>query len=436
MNKVTADTAIKLVAANNYISYNKVIAKKFGLEATIVFGELCSIANIYNDKEFYCRKEQIEEDTCLSEDAVRRAIRFLALCGAITITKKGVPCKNYYTINIQAVCDILNNDDWVKPVDEVEERKKQKRKEKRDKETQASKSSSNGDVTISSDSDVNTSSGVNVTTSRDGDVTTSSGDDVTTTFKKTIRETIKDNINLNYNSFSSSCDSDISQNTDTKKLSSQSNDYSDNFPEENQETEISHFVDLDIKNNKSDLSEHNESHLVDKENDNNEKIVISSQSHDYSEITPTTAADIPFPEDVKEKKIKKVSKKADTPSFPRQDYKDVMDLYYQTRNELSSRMNVTDVIFKPNQTNALLKDYFTKYGVEKCKLAIKNASKHTWILNKTDFSIYSVFNKSMFEKFLEDTSVVTNKKLRHQMFFNDPKHSHIDYENQDYKEGY
>lgn len=233
-----------------------------------------------------------------------------------------------------------------------------------------------------------------------------------------------------------SCDSDISQNTDTKKLSSQSHDYSDNFPEENQETEISHFVDLDIKNNKLDLSEHNESHLVDKENDNNEKSVISSQSHDYSEITPTTAADIPFPEDVKEKKTKKVSKKADTPSFPRQDYKDVMDLYYQTRNELSSRMNVTDAIFKPSQTNALLKDYFTKYGVEKCKLAIKNASKHSWILNKTDFSIYSVFNKSMFEKFLEDTSVVTNKKLRHQMFFNDPKHSHIDYENQDYKEGY
>lgn len=233
-----------------------------------------------------------------------------------------------------------------------------------------------------------------------------------------------------------SCVSDISQNTDTKKLSSQSYDYSDNFPEENQETEISHFVDLDIKNNKSDLSECNEPHLVDKENDNNEKIVISSQSHDYSEITPTTAADIPFPEDVKEKKTKSVSKKSDTPSFPRQDYKAVMDLYYQTRNELSSRMNVTDAIFKPNQTNALLKDYFTKYGVEKCKLAIKNASKHTWILNKTDFSIYSVFNKSMFEKFLEDTSVVTNKKLRHQMFFNDPKHSHIDYENQDYKEGY
>lgn len=247
---------------------------------------------------------------------------------------------------------------------------------------------------------------------------------ITTTTSTTITTT----------NISSSRDNDITD--DSTKLSSQSYDYSDNFPEENQETEISHFVDSDIKNNKSDLSEHNESHLVDKENDNNEKIVISSQSHDYSEITPTTAADIPFPEDVKEKKTKKVSKKADTPSFPRQDYKDVMDLYYQTRNELSSRMNVTDAIFKPNQTNALLKDYFTKYGVEKCKLAIKNASKHSWILNKTDFSIYSVFNKSMFEKFLEDTSVVTNKKLRHQMFFNDPKHSHIDYENQDYKEGY
>lgn len=239
---------------------------------------------------------------------------------------------------------------------------------------------------------------------------------ITTPIGKNDKYNIK---SINNNKFNNNTSSDFES---FNKISSSSESYDSS--------------DDSVENNKSDLSEHNESHLVDKENDNNEKIVISSQSHDYSEITPTTAADIPFPEDVKEKKTKKVSKKADTPSFPRQDYKDIMDLYYQTRNELSSRMNVTDAIFKPNQTNALLKDYFTKYGVEKCKLAIKNASKHTWILNKTDFSIYSVFNKSMFEKFLEDTSVVTNKKLRHQMFFNDPKHSHIDYENQNYKEGY
>lgn len=265
-------------------------------------------------------------------------------------------------------------------------------------------------------SEENTSSPLAKKTMEDGKNNISPLAKTTTPIGKNDKYNIK---SINNNKFNNNTSSDFES---FNKISSSSESYDSS--------------DDSVKNNKSDLSEHNESHLVDKENDNNEKSVISSQSHDYSEITPTTAADIPFPEDVKEKKTKKVSKKADTPSFPRQDYKDVMDLYYQTRNELSSRMNVTDAIFKPNQTNALLKDYFTKYGVEKCKLAIKNASKHSWILNKTDFSIYSVFNKSMFEKFLEDTSVVTNKKLRHQMFFNDPKHSHIDYENQDYKEGY
>lgn len=349
MNKVTADTAIKLVAANNYISYNKFIAKKFGLEATIVFGELCSVSNIYNDKEFYCLKEQIEEDTCLSEDAVRKSLRFLSLCGAITITKKGIPCKNYYTINIDEVCKILNDDNWVKPIDETEERKKQKRKEKKSKNEQTSNSSSDSEINISSDSEINTT--------RDADSNTSSDSEINTTFKKTIRETI----NLNYNSISS-------------------------------ETKVS------------------------------------------SEIP------FPEPEDVEPKKIKRTrttSKKTtdeNSVSFSKESYTEVMDLYYDTRLSLNNQMTVTDEVYKRNLYTPLLKKYFELYGVEKCKLAIKNASTNEWVRNKTDFGLRTIFNDKMITKFLEDTSVVTNRALRHDMFFNDPKHSHIDYENQDYTE--
>jgi hypothetical protein len=97
-------------------------------------------------------------------------------------------------------------------------------------------------------------------------------------------------------------------------------------------------------------------------------------------------------------------------------------------------MTVTDEVYKYNIYTPLLKKYFELYGVEKCKLAIKNASTNEWVRNKTDFGLRTIFNDKLITKWIEDTSVVTNKALRHDMFFNDPKHSHIDYENQDYSE--
>lgn len=161
---------------------------------------------------------------------------------------------------------------------------------------------------------------------------------------------------------------------------------------------------------------------------------ISSESKDSSEIP------FPEPEDVEPKKIKRTrttSKKTtdeNSVSFSKESYKEVMDLYYDTRLSLNNQLTVTDEVYKYNIYTPLLKKYFELYGVEKCKLAIKNASTNEWVRNKTDFGLRTIFNDKLITKWIEDISVVTNKALRHDMFFNDPKHSHIDYENQDYSE--
>lgn len=102
-------TVLKLIAQENYITYNKVLAKQMGLEEAIVLGELCSVSNLYEDNEFYCKQSKICEDTCLSERAVRIAIQHLQEMEVIIVTKKGCPCKNYYKINEEKIIELLEN---------------------------------------------------------------------------------------------------------------------------------------------------------------------------------------------------------------------------------------------------------------------------------------------------------------------------------------
>lgn len=101
---------LQLLARENYITYNKALARRVGLEAAIVFGELCSKSNLYGDSEFWCLKENIESDTCLSGRAVRLAIQTLQKTGLVSVVKKGIPCKNYYTLHEGVLIDILSSD--------------------------------------------------------------------------------------------------------------------------------------------------------------------------------------------------------------------------------------------------------------------------------------------------------------------------------------
>lgn len=100
---------INLLAKQNFIMVNKPLAKTIGVNAAIVFGELCSISSIFNDEEFFYQKEKIEEDTCLGNDAVRSAIKKLQEIGLISVIKKGLPCKNYYTIHEDVLLELLDN---------------------------------------------------------------------------------------------------------------------------------------------------------------------------------------------------------------------------------------------------------------------------------------------------------------------------------------
>ena len=103
----------KLLSTDGYIQVNKTLIKKLGLHEAILIGELCAEYNYWENVGkleggmFYSTRENIEENTGLSDHLQRQALKTLQSEGIITIIKKGLPAKNYYTINFAHLLSIL-----------------------------------------------------------------------------------------------------------------------------------------------------------------------------------------------------------------------------------------------------------------------------------------------------------------------------------------
>lgn len=100
---------LDLLAGDNYIIVNKTLIKEIGLENAIVFGALCSYQRSFGNEEFYREQEKIIDDTGLSEYVVRKAIKELKELELIEITKKGMPAKYYYKINLSLTFKFLKS---------------------------------------------------------------------------------------------------------------------------------------------------------------------------------------------------------------------------------------------------------------------------------------------------------------------------------------
>lgn len=97
---------LQLLAKENYITYHKTLAKLLGVDEAILFGELCSMNNLYGN-EFFCEQSKLMNDTCLSEYRVRNALKNLQKANLVYVVKKGLPAKNYYILDEKKLIDIL-----------------------------------------------------------------------------------------------------------------------------------------------------------------------------------------------------------------------------------------------------------------------------------------------------------------------------------------
>ena len=107
---------INLLANNGYIVLNKTLMKKVGLHEAILLGELSSEYVYWNKRNeleegyFYSTRENIEEQTMLSSHQQRIAMENLKKLDILKIRQIGMPSKNYYSIEEDALVKILNGD--------------------------------------------------------------------------------------------------------------------------------------------------------------------------------------------------------------------------------------------------------------------------------------------------------------------------------------
>lgn len=103
----------KLLSTDGFIQVNKTLIKKAGLHEAILIGELCAEYNYWEERNlledgfFYSTRDNIEENTGLSEHYQRKALSTLYELGIVIIEKRGLPAKNYYKINFDALLSIL-----------------------------------------------------------------------------------------------------------------------------------------------------------------------------------------------------------------------------------------------------------------------------------------------------------------------------------------
>ena len=77
---------LQLLARENYIAYHKTLANVIGVDEAILFGELCSMNNMYGD-EFFCEQSKLMNDTCLTEYRIRNALKNLQKANLVSVTK-------------------------------------------------------------------------------------------------------------------------------------------------------------------------------------------------------------------------------------------------------------------------------------------------------------------------------------------------------------
>ena len=359
-------SAINLVASNNYISYNKLIAKKFGLEATIVFGELCSISNIFNDQEFYCLKTQIEEDTCLSSEAVRKALKFLEQCGAITITKKGIPCRNYYTINIDTVLEILDDENWTKSSKSTEVKK-----EVKNDVSEEDFNVNEVEEKVSSDMDFHTSSGVENNTSSGVDFHTTRDTDFHTTINKTINKTITQTIN--------------------KTITIPQSQNSDDSSATNQPTLDETLAEI---NNQSSSSLINS---LDNQSDN-----LTDDTKQQTKIIKVSS-----PPSSPKAKGKKTIK-----TYPASDYEIIKKEYESNYRLLLSQKKINKPlpVIAIASMRATLKTAFDNYGFDNVLKAVKASANDEWLINN-GYMFFHIFGQKKLPMLINGLSFSTTNTV-------------------------
>ena len=105
---------LSLISSRGFIAVNKRIAQMYGLDESIMLGELASEYEYWEARGevengyFYSTVENVRENTTLAEKKQRNAIKTLKAAGIVDVVVKGIPPKRYFKIDESALLAQLN----------------------------------------------------------------------------------------------------------------------------------------------------------------------------------------------------------------------------------------------------------------------------------------------------------------------------------------
>lgn len=99
----------QLLSQGSWTAINKPLMKKIGLDCTYMFQYLLDLQDNKFGPDFFQEQRRLAEEFNWTIYKVQTVIKQLVGYGLLSVIKKGIPAKNYYSINEDQVLCILEN---------------------------------------------------------------------------------------------------------------------------------------------------------------------------------------------------------------------------------------------------------------------------------------------------------------------------------------
>lgn len=98
----------KLLGKEAYWTINKDLARKIGLEQTLVLQHIIDLTeSAFKRDEIFQPISEMKDELGISEFSVKKAVKELTERKFINVERKGIPFKNFYSVNERAIMEFL-----------------------------------------------------------------------------------------------------------------------------------------------------------------------------------------------------------------------------------------------------------------------------------------------------------------------------------------
>jgi len=98
----------KIIGNNAHWTINKSMSRQIGLTETLVLQHIIDLQSVFERTEIFQPVNEMSDELCLSEYAIKQAVGRLKSLGLIDIKRKSVGYKNFYSVNEEVVLNYMN----------------------------------------------------------------------------------------------------------------------------------------------------------------------------------------------------------------------------------------------------------------------------------------------------------------------------------------